>query len=233
MTLAAWLGPFRRVVFPYVLLLTVVLVHVVQRPWWPYYYLHFAIPLAWLAGYAVGELSGLLLRPGKRDWRRIVGLAGTAMAGAIMLALIATEGGGRLVSEVERVRDLPRIEDSPLIATVRRYASRTRWVYTRSSIYAFHARLAVPPELAVLVRKRFWSGQISDAQILAIIQGYAAEQILVSGEEFLADRVPSEGGVRAGVRSWGGHALRRGIVTRTLKTEAILSLRCPSGDSKY
>ena len=194
LALAAWLGRFRRIAFPYVLLLTVTLIHLVHRPWWPYYYLHFAIPLAWLTGYAAAELSRLPLRPGKRDWRRIVGLAGAAMAGATLLALIATEGGGRLIAGIERARGLPRIEDSPLIATMRRYAGRTRWVYARSSICAFHAKLPVPPELAVLVRKRFWSGQISDAQILAVIQRYAPEQILVSGEDFLADGYLREAG---------------------------------------
>jgi hypothetical protein len=68
-----------------------------------------------------------------------------------------------------------------------RYAARTRWVYARSSIYAFHPKLPVPPELAVVARKRFWSGQISDAQILAIIQRDAPEHLLVTGEQFLSD----------------------------------------------
>ena len=187
LALAVVLGRFRRVAFPYALLLTVAPIHLMHRPWWPYYYLHFAIPLAWLAGYAVGELSCLPFRPGKRDWRRMVGLAGAAVPVAILLALIVTEGGGRLVSEVERVRGLPRIQDCQIVTTMRRYAARTHWVYARSSIYAFHAGLPVPPELAVLAAKRFWSGQISDAQILAVIQRYAPEQILVSGEEFLTD----------------------------------------------
>jgi len=45
---------------------------------------------------------------------------------------------------------------------------------------AFHARLPAPPELAVVVAKRFWSGQISSEAILATCDRYRPEQILLS-----------------------------------------------------
>jgi hypothetical protein len=35
---------------PLTLLATVSAVHAIHRPWWNYYYLHFAIPIPWLAG---------------------------------------------------------------------------------------------------------------------------------------------------------------------------------------
>lgn len=40
---------------PVVLLATVMLVHLWHRPYWPYYRLHFAIPLAWLGGMGIVE----------------------------------------------------------------------------------------------------------------------------------------------------------------------------------
>jgi 4-amino-4-deoxy-L-arabinose transferase-like glycosyltransferase len=188
LVLGAWPGGFRRILFPYVLLLTVAAVHLVHRPWWPYYYLHLTIPMAWLTGYAVIRLFRLPFQASaNHGWRRIVGFIGASLSATALLVLIAMEGGGRLVSEVAQMRGLPQIENSLLITAMREYAGRTRWVYARSTIYAFHANLSVPPELAVLVKKRFWSGQISEREILAIIQRYAPEQIVVSGEELLSD----------------------------------------------
>jgi 4-amino-4-deoxy-L-arabinose transferase-like glycosyltransferase len=46
----------RQIAFPLVLLITALSVHLVHRPWWMYYYLHFAIPLSWLAGLAIGDV---------------------------------------------------------------------------------------------------------------------------------------------------------------------------------
>jgi hypothetical protein len=45
----------RLMAFPITLLASAVAVHLVHRHWWDYYYLHLAIPLAWLAAYAIYE----------------------------------------------------------------------------------------------------------------------------------------------------------------------------------
>jgi hypothetical protein len=37
-------------------------------------------------------------------------------------------------------------------------------------LYPFHARLPVPPELAIVTLKRFWSGQLTTGQIREICQ---------------------------------------------------------------
>jgi hypothetical protein len=44
----------------------------------------------------------------------------------------------------------------------------------------FHARLPPPPEFAVVVAKRLWSGQIGSEAILAACKRYRPEQILLS-----------------------------------------------------
>jgi len=46
------------------------------------------------------------------------------------------------------------------------YAGRIKWVYSESGIYPFHAKLAVIPELAIIMPKRFWSGQITTEEIV-------------------------------------------------------------------
>jgi hypothetical protein len=176
---------WRRMAFPLVWLLTVALVHFEHRPWWSYYYLHFAVPLAWLSGYAVAELLRFAWAKAPNGLLRPPFLAlGSLVAASLLMSLVAGYGGERLLSEVERIRALPRVQDDPLVAKMKTYAGRTRWVYTRQTIYPFHAGLLVVPELAVLPAKRFWSGQINDEQILAIVKRYHPEQLLL-GEELL------------------------------------------------
>ncbi len=178
---AVWRREWRRMSFPLVWLFTVILVHMEHRPWWPYYYLHFAIPLALLAGPGITEIllfgwvrtaDGLLRPP-------FVGLAALAVA-SLHLSLLVAYGGQRLVSDVERIRSLPMVEENALIAMMRKYASATRWVYTRETIYPFHARLLVIPELAMLPTKRFWSGQITEKQIWSLVKEYRPEQVLLA-----------------------------------------------------
>ena len=52
----------REFSFPLVMFLTALGVHAVHRPWWMYYYLHLAIPMAWLAGFAVSEIIKIFTR---------------------------------------------------------------------------------------------------------------------------------------------------------------------------
>lgn len=179
---------WRRLAFPVVLLLTVTAIHSVHRPWWDYYYLHFAVPIAWLTGYAV---AGLFQIVWKEDLARFLRppfkAAGSLLAGCIVWSTIAVIGGARFVSEIEEIRSLPRVEDSALIAKMKVYASHTRWVYTQSTIFPFHAKLLVIPELAVLPAKRFWSGQITHKGILKILKQYKPEQLLFDNAAFAAD----------------------------------------------
>jgi hypothetical protein len=98
-----------------------------------------------------------------------------------MFAMLVTVGGSRLACEIECIRHLPIVRDSALIAKMRTYAGRTSWVYVDPSafnIYAFHAGELVPPELAVLSGKRFWSGQITNQDLLETVKCYKPEQLL-------------------------------------------------------
>jgi 4-amino-4-deoxy-L-arabinose transferase-like glycosyltransferase len=178
--LLSWRCDWHRMAFPLVWLLTVMLVHLEHRPWWSYYYLHFAVPLAWLSGYGMAELLRIAwAMPADRTlWMRLQTYGGIGLA-SLLLALVAAYGGDRLIAEVERIRELPRVEESALVAKMRQYADRTRWVYAQQNIYAFHAGLTVVPELAVLPRKRFWSGQITNEQIWATVKRYRPEQLLL------------------------------------------------------
>src|SRR6266436_4549058 len=62
---------------------------------------------------------------------------------------------------------------------MRSYSGRVRWVYARSPIYAFHAKLPIPPELAVITPKRFWSGQITREAIIETCNRYKPELVVL------------------------------------------------------
>ncbi|HEV2210727.1 MAG TPA: hypothetical protein VG167_18285 [Verrucomicrobiae bacterium] len=76
---------------------------------------------------------------------------------------------------------------SALLAKMRRYAGGTHWVCASDAMYAFQAQLSVPPELAVVMAKRFWSGQISAAQIVKVCWKYKPEQVLLPNGRISAD----------------------------------------------
>jgi hypothetical protein len=213
----------REMAFPIVLLVSALAIHIPHRPWWNYYYLHFAVPFAWLAGQGVSEVikaASILLsgarqgaglsaaktkkksplsgnsrssrlrggaarqggeeREGSRSFGSAVwkGAAACALAG---LALVRSEA--RLESGVRELRRRPRVSESTLVAKMKEYARRTRWVYARPVIYAFHAGVPVPPELAVVTLKRLWSNQISRTEIIETCARYDVEQILLETAE--------------------------------------------------
>lgn len=60
-----------------------------------------------------------------------------------------------------------------------KFAPQTHWVVTDLPMYAFRARLPVPPELAVFSSKRITTGNLTEAQIMRTILKYQPEQILL------------------------------------------------------
>jgi 4-amino-4-deoxy-L-arabinose transferase-like glycosyltransferase len=166
--------------FPLVWMATVTLVHFEHRPWWWYYYLHFAVPLAWLSGYAVAKLHQMVTPGGEWGRRSSLQRRSLLVVTALLVLTLAAVGSARFIREVARIRALPLAERSLLVSKMKQYAPGTKWVYTRSTIYAFHAGLLIIPELAVLPMKRFWSGQITQHQIFDILKHRAPEQLLLS-----------------------------------------------------
>jgi hypothetical protein len=181
--LAAWRRHWRPLAFPLVLFATAIAVHLYHRPFWSYYYLHFAVPIAWLTGYAVGELWNVALEEVRRTPRLAFRGFGLALAASLLSGAVVTYAGISLKSEIVKIRGIHRIDADPLVAAMKAAAPRTQWVYTRAPIYAFYAQLRVIPELAVMPRKRFWSGEITQPEILALLKRYKPEQLLLDDQD--------------------------------------------------
>ncbi|MGA2248809.1 MAG: glycosyltransferase family 39 protein [Verrucomicrobiota bacterium] len=172
---------WRETAFPIIFLATVSCIHAFHRPWWSYYYLHFAIPLAWLSAFAVTEaiaLTGRLLATShyrlalKKTWQGIL------LCSLVSFVLVRSEK--RFESNIKALRSRTPVATNVLVNKMREYANQTRWVYADQDIYAFHACLSTPPELTVVVFKRFWSGQITTANLVATCRHYGTEQLVLN-----------------------------------------------------
>jgi 4-amino-4-deoxy-L-arabinose transferase-like glycosyltransferase len=167
--------------FPVVLLATVFVVHNLNRPFWPYYWLHFTAPMAWLSAIGLRELFDLFWRTELHDWKRwLIKRSWALLLWSAALSLAVTSAPLKLLDEARLMRSAPRVEENVLVRELAIWRNGADWIYTSEVIYAFHARIPVAPELAVLPRKRFASDQIDQARILQIVKRYEPEMLLLS-----------------------------------------------------
>jgi 4-amino-4-deoxy-L-arabinose transferase-like glycosyltransferase len=180
----------RQFCLPAIWLATALVVHLFHRPWWMYYYLHLAIPMAWFAGIAIREATtpffGLLLQGGLQlsspvAWKAL------ALSALAAVALVRSEQ--RVEGSVRDLQARTRVKLDPMLSKIKEYAGRTRWIYVRytKEAYAFHAGLPMPPQLAVVSLKRFWSGQITISEIIDTCRRYQPEQILLAVPEVTSE----------------------------------------------
>ena len=59
------------------------------------------------------------------------------------------------------------------------YAPETNWVVTDLPMYAFRARLPVPPNLAVFSLKRIETGSLTEGEVEETVRNYMPEQVLI------------------------------------------------------
>jgi hypothetical protein len=174
---------WRPAAFPLWQLAVTGAVHAWHRPWWNYYYLHLAIPVAWLAGVFVREAAQVV-------WSALAGRIRvqtlTFIAG-VLLAATGVQSVQRLAAAARVIRSSPAILNDPMLRHIDQYRDRTKWIYAQPIIYPFHARLRAPPELAVVTLKRYWSGQISSQDILAWLRRRQPEQVLLFKASLDAD----------------------------------------------
>jgi hypothetical protein len=156
-----------------------VLIHAVHRPWWNYYYLHLAMPLAWLTGWAASQLIESLI--GTQAKGGLTGFKATprSVALCVLVALALAKSERRFEGTMSYLRTLQLANANPIIQKMREYGGRTSWTYSEDGIYAFHAGLKVIPELAIVMPKRFWSGQITTEAIIGTCKRYRPEMLIV------------------------------------------------------
>src|SRR5262249_48290192 len=135
------------------------LVFATHKPWWPYYYPHLALPLSWCAAVGIAAAAQRLRSPRSRYPRfAVLGLALYLLAALPCLA-------GRLYLQITGIRNSPQSYCSLVLKEMARFKPFTEWLYADEPIYSFHSGIALPPNLAVVMLKRLWSGDMTNERI--------------------------------------------------------------------
>lgn len=187
----AWLGAF---VFK-----------AVAYPWWPYYEHHFAVPLTVLGALAAAQAARVL-----RDWwtepPQPAGSASPGMGlgrlrsfGVGWSILVLSSLGALWVGFGAAVpytlwgsRGLPESRLDPvLLRYLQEAPQKGRWCYAAPHHYPelAHCRMLPPPELLIVPRKRFWSGQITWSQITEYLDAYEVEWLILEENVELVEPV--------------------------------------------
>ena len=179
--------------FPVALLATVFTIHLNHQPWWYYYGVQLTIPFAILGGWGAGELLRLGVRriskmtdsdaaikearPDgfQRETARILG----ALAVSLWMGFELP----RAYSEVAEVSSRETIAESEAINVLKEYQGRAKWMFTRDNFAAAHAGFLVPPELTILSKKRFWSGNATEEMVIKTVKRYECEVLFLGGVE--------------------------------------------------
>lgn len=142
------------------------------------------IPAAMLAGIAVGEAVVLLpefMR--KHNFFNIRGSLFVAAITAFLFTLITHAPQAyldfRLPAHLLEPAAQEPGREQPFIDELTKWGPRTQWFVTDLPIYAFRAGLSVPPPLAVPSEKRWETGELTEEQIIAIVDEYKPEQVLI------------------------------------------------------
>ncbi|HWY78407.1 MAG TPA: hypothetical protein VN281_22525 [Verrucomicrobiae bacterium] len=141
----------------------------IHRPWWSYYYVHMAIPLCWCAAIGLIEVWNRLNSWGR--WRMLPIAPCVVLIGWM---------SARVYLEIRSVRESARIYSSPVIGLMKRFKPFTQWLYTEEPVYSFHCGIPLPPDLGVVMLKRFWSGEMTNDKINAELMAVEPGMILLS-----------------------------------------------------
>jgi hypothetical protein len=144
-----------------------------HRPWWNYYYVHTAIPLCWCAAIGIDAVWARARWPQQRTWCAVLALY-FLFAGGWMI--------GRLYLEVQSVRKSPQTYTCLFLNEMERYKPHTRWLYSEEPVYSFHTGIPLPPDLAVVVLKRYWSGEMTNARLTEDLRSFKPELMLLRND---------------------------------------------------
>jgi 4-amino-4-deoxy-L-arabinose transferase-like glycosyltransferase len=153
------------------------------KPIWYHHYLLLSIPLTWLATYGVAlALEDFKLQQwySTLNLRNIKKLAiSNVTVSFFILSLVLIP----IKLTVIQVQNYLVVKESKsyieILDNLLKYKPSTQWVFTDLPIYAFHADLNVPPEIAVFARKRLASGYLTGELLTSVMERYHPEQVIL------------------------------------------------------
>ena len=185
-----WLARHRRLkeaLVPGALWLVPLGVHVfITRPFWDYYMLHLAAGTAALGGWIMAEL----LRWVYQQWNRTVRWKVEAawLLGACLVAGLLMIQVPSAWREVLRIWALPRRDSSQLIDALRNLRPKVRLGFAYNNAYLANVGILPIPELAVLPKKRFWSGSLTRHKVIEMVREKKPGVILLQEGEVRSEK---------------------------------------------
>jgi hypothetical protein len=161
------------IILPVAWLALTLMVFAKHKPWWPYYYVHNAIPLCWCAAIGATMMFRWTHRPHHAGLWLVFASFGIAAVGWM---------GARLYLQISGVRHSPQTYSSLVLGELGRLKPFARSIYTDQTVYSFHSGIPMPPDLAVLPLKRFWSGDMTNARVAAKLWEAKPELILLRND---------------------------------------------------
>ena len=157
----------------------------VYSPVFYHHQLMITVPMCILAAVAVGDGLQSLIRalrpPAFLRWETLFGVL--AVTGLIFVSFSYFPGLSK------ELLNRPRLRGESLDATsgklrvidkMNEYRDQTHWIMTDVPMYAFRIHKPVPPTLATISQKRLSTGSLTDEAILAAMDEYRPEQVLMA-----------------------------------------------------
>lgn len=157
-----------RHLFPFLWLLSAFLILLQHRPVWLSHYLLLSIPLSWLAAISIreffyGHINSKLLR--------------TIIAGLIIISIVRLPV--KYTTILRNVKLNNSLREHLVIKSISKYNKKARWIFTDRPIFAFYANILTPPELAVISKKRIWTGNLTSGYLISTLERYKPELVLL------------------------------------------------------
>jgi len=156
-------------------------------PVWYHHQLLVTIPVAILAGIAVGEFL-IAIRNRFHNLQVVSVRAALHVAVAVLIPYLAASTLSSSISELDyrlpNLRPPPadsrEIEAVGMLDVMRQYADSTNFILTDRPMFAIWLGKPVPPEVAALTGKRLLTGELSQVEIISAIVEYQPEQVALA-----------------------------------------------------
>ncbi|MEM7799800.1 MAG: phospholipid carrier-dependent glycosyltransferase [Chloroflexota bacterium] len=152
-----------------------------HSPTWYHHLVMLNVPFVWLGTFWIGsyikELSRLKGNEAQSKPKRSLLRDLSSIVALFLLLLFPTSISNRIIQENSFENLLNA--DQKILSQIESNSDPDAFFFTDYPIYAVRADRAIPPELAVLTLKRFNNGNISQSEIVDVLNRYQPEYVLL------------------------------------------------------